>query len=192
MAFCAFFDIDLHRALREQLIEKLADIETGALTHENLATVPQERGVYQLYHNGELVYVGKAERLRSRITKHLKKIQGRTNLELSEMAFKCLWMSPNWTTLAPEKQLIDFYTSERKAVWNGNGFGPNDPGAGREDRNNPPAMFDERYPIKADWRCEEIWRRNLGNDHAAQSHQNELALSFSIQEITPRLRFNAD
>jgi hypothetical protein len=32
MPFCEFFDIDLPRALREQLVEKLEQIDTGALT----------------------------------------------------------------------------------------------------------------------------------------------------------------
>jgi hypothetical protein len=156
MPFCAYFDIDLPRALREQLVEALGQIGTGALNTENLTEVPSKRGVYQLYHNGQLVYVGKADKLRSRLTKHLRKIQGRANIDISEMSFKCLWMSPNWITLAPESQLIALYKAQGTAIWNGNGFGPNDPGAGREDRNQPPALFDGLYPIRENWPCETI------------------------------------
>jgi hypothetical protein len=36
-------------------------------------------------------------------------------------------------------------------MWNGRGFGPNDPGAGREERNDPPAYFDSTYPINQNW-----------------------------------------
>lgn len=154
MPFCEYFDIDLPRALREQLVEALGKIDTGALSAENLEAVPPKRGVYQLHYKGELVYVGKADRLRTRLTKHMRKIQGRANVDPSEMHFKCLWMSQNWITLAPESQLIAFYKSQGKAVWNNNGFGPNDPGAGREDRNKPPALFDKLYPIRENWPCE--------------------------------------
>jgi len=165
MPFCAYFDIDLPRALREQLVEALGKIGTGALTIENLAEIPTKRGVYQLYQGDELVYVGKADKLRSRLTKHLRKIQGRTNLAISDMSFKCLWMSPNWITLAPESQLIALYKEKNMAIWNGNGFGPNDPGAGREDRNKPPALFDELYPIRESWPCNSIsagpWKMRL-------------------------------
>jgi len=156
MAFCAYFDIDLPRALREQLVEALAQVETGALTASNLDEVPLSRGVYQLYLFGELVYVGKASRLRTRLTKHLHKIQGRSGLDLATVSFKCLWMSPNWITLAPESQLIALYKAQGTAIWNGNGFGPNDPGAGREDRNKPPALFDQLYPIRESWPCDFI------------------------------------
>ena len=156
MAFCAYFDIDLPRALREQLVEALAQIDTGALNAYNLSQVPLSRGVYQLYLDGDLVYVGKASKLRERLTKHLRKIQGRSGLDLAAVSFKCLWMSPNWITLAPESQLIALYKAQGTAIWNGNGFGPNDPGAGREDRNKPPALFDQLYPIRDNWPCDFI------------------------------------
>jgi hypothetical protein len=177
MAFCAFFDIDLPRALREQLVEALAKIDTGALTAENLSKVPIERGVYQLYHSGELVYIGKANSLRSRLTKHLRKLQGRAKINVSDMSFKCLWMSPNWITLAPEAQLIELYRSQGKANWNGNGFGPNDPGAGREDRNQPPALFDKYYPIREDWPCDQV----------AAAAWNALALLATMKKSLPYL-----
>jgi hypothetical protein len=76
---------------------------------------------------------------------------GRMNLNIADITFKCLWMSPNWVTLAPEKQLIELYGLQGTSSWNGNGFGPNDPGAGRDERNNPPSDFDRLYPIRSDW-----------------------------------------
>lgn len=155
MPFIAPFDINLPRALKEQLVEAFSDIETGGLTVENIGQVPTQRGVYQLYFNDELVYVGKAEKtLRGRLTKHRRKIQGRLNIQLEQMSFKCLYMSANWSALAPESQLIALYREQGTAIWNGNGFGPNDPGAGREERNDPPALFDRLYPIRADWPCD--------------------------------------
>lgn len=160
MAFFDFFDLDLARALREQLVEAFEVLEEASLNQQTIAQVPRERGVYQLYHAGQLVYVGKAASLRTRLVNHFRKISGRTNIDIADMTFKCLWMSPNWTTLAPEAQLIELYGLQGTASWNGNGFGPNDPGQGRDERNDPPSAFDESYPIRSDWPCTSV---NAGN-----------------------------
>jgi hypothetical protein len=119
----------------------------------NIGRVPRERGVYQLYHRDQLVYTRKAQNLSSRLTQHRRKIAGRNNVALAEMKFKCLYMSANWINLAPETQLVALYTSQGTSIWNGGGFGPHDPGAGREERNDPPASFDQQFPIRADWQC---------------------------------------
>lgn len=50
MAFFAFFDIDLPRALREQLLEAFEGLDEAPLNLQSIGQVPQERGVYQLYH----------------------------------------------------------------------------------------------------------------------------------------------
>jgi hypothetical protein len=162
MAFFAWFDIDLPRALRQQLVEALQTLDLASLNAENIIQVPRERGVYQLYHHDELVYVGKANNLRSRLTQHSRKIAGRSNIEPGDMNFKCLWMSPNWITLAPEAQLVALYASQGTASWNGGGFGPHDPGAGREERNDPPAFFDQQFPIRSDWQCASITAGDWG------------------------------
>lgn len=78
------------------------------------------------------------------------------NISIADMTFKCLWMSPNWITLAPEAQLIELYGLQGTSSWNGNGFGPNDPGGGRDERNKPPSAFDQQFPIKNDWPCTSI------------------------------------
>jgi hypothetical protein len=185
MAFCAQFDIDLPRALRDQLVEALDRIGTGVLNEINLAEVPMERGVYQLYYKGELVYVGKAQKLRSRLRKHFRKIEGRSNLVISEITFKCLWMSANWITLAPEAQLIALYKSKDTAKWNGNGFGPNDPGAGREDRNDPPAQFDKLYPIRENWPCETIYAGRREVLPLLKDLKKSLPYLFRFQRASP-------
>jgi hypothetical protein len=161
VAFCALFDIDLPAALLGQLLTAFDVLLPGALTLSNLETVPTSRGVYQLYHQGQLVYVGKADKLRLRLRKHRSKIGGRANISLSDVEFKCLYMSVNWSTLAPESQLIGYYQQTQNGyMWNGRGFGPNDPGAGREDRNDPPAYFDSTYPINENWVCSDIEARS--------------------------------
>jgi hypothetical protein len=71
------------------------------LTAENLLLTPSDQGVYHLHRNGALVYVGKADNLRKRLSEHRFKIMGRQNIELAEMSFACVTIHPNWTTLAP-------------------------------------------------------------------------------------------
>ena len=156
MAFFAFFDLNLPRALRDQLVEAFQQLDEATLNQPTIGQVPTERGVYQLYHSNQLVYVGKADNLRSRLTDHFWKISGRINLNITDMTFKCLWMSPNWITLAPERQLIELYGLQGTSSWNGNGFGPNDPGKARDDRNDPPSPFDQMYPIRNDWPCQSV------------------------------------
>ncbi len=51
---------------------------------------------------------------------------------------------------------LKHYKSESKTecAWNGNGFGPHDPGRDRETTNKPPEGFDAKYPIREDWVCD--------------------------------------
>lgn len=70
------------------------------------------------------------------------------------MAFTCLTVSKNWTTLAPEASLINYYKNEPGGCeWNGKSFGPHDPGRNREQTNKPPFGFDSQFPIRDDWPC---------------------------------------
>ncbi len=105
--------------------------------------------------NGVLVYVGKASNLRKRLSDHRFKIVGRRNIDIAEMSFTCLTIHPNWTALAPEDALIRHYKAQDAAVceWNGNSFGPHDPGRDRETTNKPTQGFDAQFPIKDDWPC---------------------------------------
>jgi len=157
LAFFAHFDLDLVSALAEQLVEAFAKLDDGALTMEHIAQVPAERGVYQLFRNSQLVYVGKAENLRSRLTQHRRKITGRHNIDVSEISFKCLTVPKNWTPLAHEETLIKHYkTKQGICEWNGNGFGPHDPGRERDTTNKPPEGFDSQFPIREEWPCRTI------------------------------------
>jgi len=101
--------------------------------------------------------VGKADGLKRRLGEHRHKISGRLN-NLADMGFKCLFVHPNWATLAPENSLIKYYrdASEGECAWNGNGFGPHDPGRERETTNKAPGGFDGQYPIRQDWLCDWI------------------------------------
>lgn len=133
-------------------------LDVVPLAHEEIDSLPKGQGVYKLHHRGALVYVGKADSLRKRLGEHRHKISGRQHIDVADMGFKCLFVHPNWTTLAPEDSLIKHYRKAREGecAWNGNGFGPHDPGRERETTNKPPDGFDAQYPIRQDWKCDWI------------------------------------
>lgn len=151
----ARFEIDIVSALVDQLIAAFACLEVGRLDADSLSALEEEQGVYQLYQGPLLVYVGKADRVRSRLQQHLRKLSGRRNVILAEMGYRCLYVHRNWTALAPEESLIRHYRDSGEGVcaWNGNGFGPHDPGRERETTNKPPEGFDAQYPIIDDYPC---------------------------------------
>ncbi|MCG3042008.1 Eco29kI family restriction endonuclease [Streptomyces sp. S1A] len=145
------FRLSITQALGDQLASALADLEAAALTEEHLAELDDRPGVYQLYRNGEFVYVGKADKsLPTRITKHLRKISGRRNIALSEMTFTCLYVAEDFSALAPEKLLIKHYKSQGEIPWNNNGFGNNDPGKRRDETVVKANHFDNLHPIDVD------------------------------------------
>jgi hypothetical protein len=158
LASHAFFEIDIISALSNQLVAAFARLEVGELTIESIQSLPLGQGVYCLYYRGSLVYVGKAERLVRRLTEHRFKISGRHNIDVSEMGFKCLFIHRNWTALAPEESLIAYYRAagDGQSAWNGNGFGPHDPGRERETTDKAPDGFDSQFPIRKDWVCDLI------------------------------------
>ncbi|SAK40092.1 hypothetical protein AWB75_00155 [Caballeronia catudaia] len=151
----AKFEIDIISALSSQLEAAFDKLTAGQLAPAHTAALESDQGIYQLYHSGLLVYVGKADNLRTRLGEHYLKISGRQGIDVNDMGFKCLYVHENWVTLAPEASMIRHYKAKASGgcEWNGNGFGPHDPGRNRELTNKDPDGFDTRYPIKADWPC---------------------------------------
>jgi hypothetical protein len=149
------FEIDIVSALSAQLVAALERLDLGPLTAELLSTLEQGQGVYQLFHKRMPVYVGKAESLKNRLQEHREKVSGRRNIEVEDMEFKCLYVHPNWTALAPEDALIRYYKKLGKGTcpWNGKSFGPHDPGRMRETTNKKTLGFDRLFPILDDWPC---------------------------------------
>ncbi len=154
----ANFEIDIISALSSQLVDAFSQLDIGHLADEQIVSLPKGQGLYKLYHGDSLVYVGKAGQLRRRLEEHRFKISGRRNIEVSEMGFKCLFIHRNWTALAPEDSLIRHYreAGEGECAWNGNGFGPHDPGRDRETTDKRPDRFDSQYPIRKGWICDWI------------------------------------
>lgn len=152
-SFYCRFELDIVSALKHQLIEAFDKLKPGDLTEKNIAAVPEEPGVYQLYYSEALVYVGKTDNLRKRLQEHHQKISGRRNIQPSEVGLTCLSVHSGIHAVS-EVSLINHYKSAPGGcTWNGNGFGPHDPGRTRETTGKPPDGFDAQFPIRDDWPC---------------------------------------
>lgn len=142
------FDFDLDRGIRDQVVMKL---ESSPLLPLEKGVGPQASGIYALYHNDQLVYIGKVSKdmtkssrtLRARLGEHVRKISGRENISLSDMKFRYLTFASEWWVFAAEYALIVNYTPE----WNGSGYGSKTPGVGRPGTDRV-ARWDEKFPKK--------------------------------------------
>jgi Eco29kI restriction endonuclease len=141
-----FFDFDLDRGIRAQVVEKL---ESSALLPLTKDVGPQESGIYALYYKGKLVYVGKASKgttkskrtLRTRLAEHVGKIQGRKNISVADMECRYLIFKSDWWVFAAELAMITHYEPE----WNLSGFGSKVPGAGRPGTERI-SRWDDLFP----------------------------------------------
>lgn len=159
MPFQADFDLDIPKAIHEQLLAAFETLDPEPLTKAHLdgpLGVVRAPGVYGLHLDDVLVYVGKADDLAKRVDQHRTKVMGRQHLDLGSVRFKAVSIHRNWNAYAPESILMDHYKALGLCEWNGSGFGPHDPGRNREETNKPPDGFDAQYPIRADWSCEWI------------------------------------
>ncbi|MFD6939003.1 GIY-YIG nuclease family protein [Streptomyces goshikiensis] len=143
------FTLSITKALGDQLAAALEGLDRAPLAEEDIARLKEKPGVYQLYLNGEFVYVGKADKsLPTRLRNHLRKISGRRNICLAEMAFSCLYVAEDFSALAPEQLLISHHKGQGDIPWNNNGFGNKDPGRQRD--HTIPNRFDVKFPIDLD------------------------------------------
>lgn len=147
------FEFDLPRALKAELISLLDGMETGSLQSHVTAEVPEAQGVYQLFYENALVYIGKTDAeagLRTRLSRHARKIMHRPTLT-GAVRFKAVRIMV-FTAMDLETELIRHYRglNNGAASWNGSGFGSNDPGRERETTNRRPEGFDDQHPIDVD------------------------------------------
>ena len=147
------FEFDLPSALLAKLIEILEGMAPALLSVENVDAVPNVQGVYQLFLNGELVYIGKTDGdagLKQRLSRHSWTIQNRVNLSAANVQFKAVRIFV-FTAVDLETQLIRHYKNAgARPAWNYSGFGSNDPGRNREDTEVDPDGFDALYPVDID------------------------------------------
>ncbi|MFC4118512.1 Eco29kI family restriction endonuclease [Nonomuraea zeae] len=148
LAASAEFKLSITKALTDQLGATLAPLSPAPLTAANLAVLNARPGVYELFLQGQRVYVGKAARsLPDRLSQHLRKISGRTNIDLDDMSFVAVYVDEDLDAAAPEKLLIKKYQHSGDIPWNSNGFGNKDPGRKRDQSMVKAAHFDAHYPI---------------------------------------------
>jgi hypothetical protein len=144
-----YFDFDLDRGIRTQVVEKLED---SPLLPLSKSVGPQESGIYALYYKNDLVYIGKASKgmtksqrtLRSRLNEHVGKISGRQNISLTDMKCRYLTFKSEWWVFAAEFALMTHYKPE----WNESGFGSKVPGVGRPGTDRV-SRWNSRFPPKA-------------------------------------------
>ncbi|MFF1351192.1 GIY-YIG nuclease family protein [Streptomyces sp. NPDC058322] len=145
------FTLSITKALGDQLAYALKKLGRAPLSEESIARLKEKPGVYQLYLNGKFVYVGKADKsLPARLGNHLRKISGRRNISLDEMAFSCLYVAEDFSALAPEQLLITHHKGQGDIPWNNNGFGNKDPGRQRDSTVLKRNHFDVLFPIDLD------------------------------------------
>ena len=141
-----YFDFDLDRGIRIQVVEKL---EASPLLPLTKGIGPALSGVYALYFKGKLVYIGKASRettksnrtLRGRLNEHISKIGSRQNIALAKMQCRYLTFSSEWWVFAAEFALMTHYQPE----WNTSGFGSKVPGVGRPGTDRV-SRWNELFP----------------------------------------------
>lgn len=151
----AEFEFDLAGALLSQVVNVLDNMESETLTTTLVATIPSEaQGVYQLFLDDRMVYIGKSDAeagLSARLLRHSNKILHRRNFGKKKVSFKAVRISV-FAAMDLETQLIKHYKGKGQLLvaWNKSGFGANDPGRNRETTNKHPLGFDSMYPIDID------------------------------------------
>ena len=91
------FEFDLPNALLINLARALDGMESSELSTANVVDIPEAQGVYQLFHNNSLVYIGKTDAeagLKKRLERHAWTIQHRRHLDPSEVSFKAADANP--------------------------------------------------------------------------------------------------
>ena len=153
------FEFNLPRGLLVNLVEDLEKAETARLTVHDLEKIPQVQGVYQLFLDNLLVYIGKTDAhdgLKERLDRHREHIQHRLHLNPKCVSFKAARVRV-FTAVDLESLLIDHYEQQsddkdegRILAWQHSGFGSNDPGRRRDTTEVSERSFDWQYPIDID------------------------------------------
>ncbi|WP_054064501.1 GIY-YIG nuclease family protein [Pseudomonas asplenii] len=150
MDYFKALEFDLPSALLAQLVSLFESMVPVPLTEDSVQNVPEEQGVYQLFLDGVLVYVGKTDAeagLKNRLLRHSKKVRSRQNLLQTQVAFKAVRLYV-FTAMDLESLLIKHYKYlSIRLSWNFSGFGSNDPGRNRDKSKIKESHFDNLYPI---------------------------------------------
>lgn len=147
------FEFDLPSALQRDLVALLDTMGCTPLNEANVkAVIPDEQGVYQLFLDDKLVYIGKTDSeagLNQRLRRHADKIRHRRNLDPDQVTFRAVRIFV-FTAIDLEQQLIKHYGKSNGLAWNNSGFGSNDPGRERDTSKLKESHFDLSFPIDID------------------------------------------
>lgn len=167
-------EFDLPGALLDQVVKMFEQLVPAELTVDVAGEIPNAQGVYQLFHKGKLVYIGKTDAeagLARRLSRHARTIQSRHNLAVADMGFKAVQVLV-FSAMDLETALIKHYRNlKTPAVWNGSGFGNADPGRKRDTTALKEDGFDANYPINIDIPLDVEW----GSEDAALGVLTKLA-----------------
>lgn len=146
--FQGVFSLSLTRAMRSQLIDDMSSLGAAGLGGDTVSLLEDRPGVYEIFLDGELAYIGKASRsLRDRLLVHLRKLSGREWGLNERCTFKVLYIDEDLSAFGPEYLLIKGMKKDGKAPWNFNGFGNKDPGRQRDTTVVKEQHFDALYQI---------------------------------------------
>src|SRR5262245_25246980 len=85
------FEFDLPTALLNKLVSALDEMTSTPLTLASADSIPEAQGVYQLFLDEQLIYIGKTDAeagLKKRLSRHSEKILHRKGLAPSRVSFK--------------------------------------------------------------------------------------------------------
>ncbi|OGT58816.1 MAG: hypothetical protein A3E01_00590 [Gammaproteobacteria bacterium RIFCSPHIGHO2_12_FULL_63_22] len=157
MSAYAEFELDLTKAILDNLPSMLTSLAGEPLTLENVNRLPEAtQGVYMLLEGGVPMYIGKTDAshgFRQRLQRHYYTLSARKNLDLGEVSFKAVRIMV-FTTINVESTLIKHFLGDDPLRWQNSGFGSNDPGHNREGQE--PSKFDITHPINIDRPLESI------------------------------------
>ena len=147
------FEFALTEALIAQLIQCLDGMEQAPLTPSVTNEIPNGQGVYQLFLDGVLVYIGKTDNeagLQKRLLRHANLVGSREKIANGRVTFKAVQVLV-FSAMELEAMLIKHYSCDGKVpAWNNSGFGSNDPGRNRDTTAYKEDHFNILYPINLD------------------------------------------
>lgn len=152
----ALYSFDFLDTISKQLQERLDELDVTILNDDQLAGLEffqheniRKQGVYVIHYEDTPKYIGKANNVAERLKQHFKKLTGRQHIDPLKIGYKCLLLDRSMSTAANEDLLIEKYREIHSGLWNGQGFGPKDPGKERD--TTAPGSFDQSHPIRLDF-----------------------------------------
>lgn len=134
---CSFGARETYEALNGLMDRILITAQLHAMTDAGYCILTP--GVYAIYYQTLLVYIGSTKNLRARLNKHRDKLRRASKIVLEDCNYRCIDHCGRYGALAAEAQLIAHYRPE----WNTLGFGSNAHGKGR--LNQMQSQWDDKF-----------------------------------------------